>query len=177
MPGEVSALAAAIGTTGIGLPAESVVPDNALINRRDRGLSAVLINGTASPLVSTPAKSTPQFNELSSEISTIAASISTCVRRTSRLCTISMISLISVGSARTMTAFSDFVGLDVELRRRTAIDGAARTAGRRHRHHRRDRRRRHPRRRRPARAGSRRRSSLRRARGTITCVAPVAVAG
>ena len=54
MPGEVSALAAAIGTIGIGLPLESVVPDSALISAAIDGLSAVLINGTESPLVSTP---------------------------------------------------------------------------------------------------------------------------
>ena len=63
MPGDVSALAARDRHTGSDCRRHRS-SCSALIIAAIDGLSAVLINGTESPLVSTPAKSTPQFRRV-----------------------------------------------------------------------------------------------------------------
>ena len=69
--------------------------------------SAVLMNGSELPRASTAARSMPMVSLSASEISTMAASMSTWVRRTSSFFTMSRISAIWLGSPRTTIAFRD----------------------------------------------------------------------
>ena len=70
-------------------------------------LSVVLNAGAPLPPRSPPASSTPWVLTLVREISTTAASMSTCARRTSSWPTVASTSCMVPGSARTMRAFKD----------------------------------------------------------------------